>query len=251
LFLNKFDIRYGDRDIESINSDTVLTFLTEDCEGQKQSTKRFKNTVLKTFFNFTKNTTDSNIANPCDTPVLSKMFRLAKGHQWTILEKDVVDEIIFKTDNHRNRLMLELMARGGMRIGEVLKLRVIDVDERKLSVANPKSGRQNEIVFIPQKVSARLKEYIRKKGFESKQQIFPIGYSGAREMVRKAGKLVDVELRPHDLRRHAATYASRAGAPLEIVSKIILRHANLSTTQRYLGKVSDTEAIRWIENIYR
>ena len=138
-----------------------------------------------------------------------------------------------------------------MRIGEVLKLRVMDVDERKLSVANPKSGRQNEIVFIPQKVSARLKEYIRKKGFESTQRIFPIGYSGAREMVRKAGKLVDVELRPHDLRRHAATYASRAGAPLEIVSKIILRHANLSTTQRYLGKVSDTEAIRWIENIYR
>ena len=70
-------------------------------------------------------------------------------------------------------------------------------------------------------------------------------------MVRKAGKLADVELRPHDLRRHAATYASRSGAPLEIVSKIILRHANLSTTQRYLGKVSDTEAMRWIENIYR
>jgi integrase/recombinase XerD len=34
------------------------------------------------------------------------------------------------------------------------------------------------------------------------------------------------------------------------VSKVILRHANLSTTQRYLGKVSDTEAMRWIENLY-
>ena len=68
--------------------------------------------------------------------MLSKTFRLAKGFQWTILEKDVVDEIIFKTDNHRNRLMLELMARGGMRIGEVLKLRVIDVDERKLSLVS-------------------------------------------------------------------------------------------------------------------
>jgi integrase len=56
--------------------------------------------------------------------------------------------------------------------------------------------------------------------------------------------------RPHDLRRHAVTYASRSGAPLEIVSKVILRHASLSTTQVYLGKVSDIEAIRWIENIY-
>jgi hypothetical protein len=30
----------------------------------------------------------------------------------------------------------------------------------------------------------------------------------------------------------------------EIVSKVILRHADLSTTQRYFGKVNDSEAIR-------
>jgi integrase/recombinase XerD len=27
-------------------------------------------------------------------------------------------------------------------------------------------------------------------------------------------------------------------------------HAHLSTTQRYLGKVTDVEAMRWIENLY-
>ena len=44
--------------------------------------------------------------------------------------------------------------------------------------------------------------------------------------------------------------ASRASVPVEIISKIILRHANL-TTQLYLGKISDTEAIRSrIENLY-
>jgi len=68
--------------------------------------------------------------------------------------------------------------------------------------------------------------------------------------VIKAGKLVGIKLRPHDLRRHAATFASRAGTPLEIVSKIVLRHSNLSTTQRYLGKVSDAEAMRWIDSIH-
>ncbi|MFT5701381.1 MAG: integrase/recombinase XerD [Desulforhopalus sp.] len=69
-------------------------------------------------------------------------------------------------------------------------------------------------------------------------------------MVKSAGKMVEINLRPHDLRRHAATYASRAGTPLEIVSKVILWHADLSTTQRYLGNVSDVEAIRWIENLH-
>jgi len=69
-------------------------------------------------------------------------------------------------------------------------------------------------------------------------------------MVKKAGMLVNIELRPHDLRRHAATNVSRSGTPIEIVSKVIQRHADLSTTIRYLGKVNDTEAIRWIETLY-
>ena len=40
------------------------------------------------------------------------------------------------------------------------------------------------------------------------------------------------------------------GPPVEIVSKVILRQATLSATQRYLGKVSDVEAVRWIGNLY-
>jgi integrase len=56
----------------------------------------------------------------------------------------------------------------------------------------------------------------------------------ARVMVKKAGKAVGIHLRPHDLRRFCATYASREGTPIEIISKILLRHVHLSTTQRYL-----------------
>jgi len=69
-------------------------------------------------------------------------------------------------------------------------------------------------------------------------------------MVKKAGQIVGTNLRPRDLRRFAATYASRAGTPLEIVSKVILCHADLTTTQRYFGNVSDVEAFRWIENLH-
>ena len=133
---------------------------------------------------------------------------------------------------------------------EVLKLTAMDVDDQKLSIKNPKSGKSAEVVFIPKKLAERLKDYLKARGAEGSQRIFPITYTAARVMVKKAGALVGVHLRPHDLRRHAATFASRSGVPLEIVSKVILRHANLSTTQRYLGKVSDVEAVRWIENLY-
>lgn len=69
-------------------------------------------------------------------------------------------------------------------------------------------------------------------------------------MVKKSGEIVNINLKPHDLRRHAATFASISGTPIEMVSKVILRHANFSTTQHHLGKVNDTETIRWIETLY-
>jgi integrase/recombinase XerD len=163
--------------------------------------------------------------------------------------KETIDEIIFRTIKARNRLMLELMTRGGMRVGEVLKLQAADVDDQKLTIRNPKSGRSSEAVFIPKKLADRLKDHIKARGSEGHQRIFPISYTAARVMVRKAGNLVGVHLRLHDLRSHAATYASRSGVPVEIVSKVIRRHANLSTTQRYLGKVSDVEAVQWIEDL--
>jgi hypothetical protein len=47
-----------------------------------------------------------------------------------------------------------------------------------------------------------------------------------------------------------ATFASRSGTPIEIVSKVIMQYAHLSTTQRYLGKFTDVEAMRRIENLY-
>lgn len=146
--------------------------------------------------------------------------------------------------------MLELMARSGMRVGEVLKLTPLDIDERKAIIRDPKSGKEAEVVFLPQKVADRLRIYIREKGINPDARIFPLTYAAARLIVKKAGNLVSIHVRPHDLRRHAATYASRSGTPLEIVSKVLLRHSNLSTTQRYLGKISDAEAMRWIDNLH-
>lgn len=150
----------------------------------------------------------------------------------------------------RDRLILELMARGGMRSGEVLNLRPADIQGQKLLLRAPKCGMEGEVVFLPRKISDNLLKYVTDHGFNPEGEIFPITYVAAWYIVKKAGFLVDIKLSPHDLRRHAATYASRAGTPIEIVSKIILRHASLATTQRDLGKVSDLEATRLVENLH-
>jgi len=227
-----------------------MSFLNALTPGAKSNTKAHRFGQLKAFFNFHKYAIGMAFDNPCDAPLLRKTYRKKQSEPWTILHKDLVDEMIFRTGDQRNRLILELMARGGMRISEVLKLRPVDVHDRKLLLRSPKSGKAFETVFIPQKLADRLNEYIRSASIEAERRIFPITYSSARRMVMKTGKLVGIHLRCHDLRRHAATYASRSGVPIEIISKIILRHAQLATTERYLGKVSDTEAVRWVENVF-
>src|SRR5512137_2402611 len=74
--------------------------------------------------------------------------------------------------------------------------------------------------------------------------IFPLKDQGV------SGRPEDGIRLPYDHLKPTATFASRSGTPIEIVSKVIMRHAHLSTTQRYLGKVTDVEAMRWIENLY-
>jgi integrase len=250
MILSHLCQKFGDRNLSAITPEEILSFLTEFTEGTKQSTKRLRYSLLSAFFNFIRNSFDPGFQNPCDTPILRKVFRKPKTKQWKILDKETVDEIIFRTRRTRDRILLELMARGGMRASEVLRIMPRDIHERKIILREPKSGREAEMVFIPQRVADRLKQYIQDKNIEPGQRIFPISYPAVRMAVKKAGRLAGVELRPHDLRRHAATYASRSGTPIEIVSKVILRHANLATTQRYLGKVSDLEALKWIENLY-
>jgi integrase len=237
--------------LSELSTDKILSFLNRTTVGKKSSTKRVRYAHLSAFFNFIKNNLVSDFKNPCDSPMLRQLFRAPTPSYWDFIEKETIDEIIFRTTMIRNRLILELMARGGMRIGEVLKLTPEDISEQKLILRDPKSGRENEIVFIPKRVAERLKEYARSTCKNSDDLLFPISYEAARFIVAKAGSLVNIKLRPHDLRRHAATYASRSGVPIEVVSKVILRHSNLSTTQRYLGKISEPEAMSWIDNLYR
>jgi integrase len=115
----------------------VLGFLLSLTKDNKQATKRNRYSVLASFYNFSINTGLPALTNPCNTTVIKKIFRRPLTIQWQIVDKETVDEIIFRTMNIRNRLILELMARGGMRIGEVLNLMPVDIQERSLAIQKP------------------------------------------------------------------------------------------------------------------
>jgi integrase len=47
------------------------------------------------------------------------------------------------------------MAQGGMRVGVILKLHAVDIDDQKLTIRSPKSGKSSEAVLIPKKLTDR------------------------------------------------------------------------------------------------
>jgi integrase len=165
-----------------------LSFLNRISNGNKAYTKRVRYSQLSSFFNFVRNNIDPNSVNPCDTSMVRKLYRERVVSRWEIIEKETIDEIIFRTVKVRNRLILELMARGGMRIGEVLKLTMRDIQDRKLILREPKSGKEHEIVFIPQKVADRLRDYAILTCKSPEDRIFPISYEASKGVVVKSGK---------------------------------------------------------------
>ena len=131
FLLGKLGKVYSDRGIDSISTERIIAFLANLTEGRKQNTKWSKDTTLSAFFNLIINPLQPEMKTPCLSPAAKALFHKPKTTHWIIFYKDTIDEVIFRTLNSRNRLILELMARGGMRISEVLGLKPTDIDGQK------------------------------------------------------------------------------------------------------------------------
>ena len=147
--------------LDAISPQDLYQFLLLLTEGRARSTARLRYAQLKSFFNFVIEGTHASMTNPCNDPLLSKTFRAPRVKQREIIGKEVVDEIIYRCRKTRDRLILELQARCGLRIGEVLGLRASDVNGRRLTLRRPKSGRDEESAFMPETLAGRLRDICR------------------------------------------------------------------------------------------
>jgi integrase len=248
--LDNLEVLFGDKDFRSIRSEELFHFMEIMTENVAKSTKRHRYAQLKAFFNFIITNYEPDLPNPLDTPLMRKSFRQPKEAQREILAKEIIDEVVFNSQSLRDRLLLELQARCGARIGEVLNIRVRDIDGRKILVRNPKSGKEAEAIFLPEPIANRLRAYIQMADRRQEDRVFKLCYTAVRTRINRLGQKVGIKLKPPDLRRCSATFASRNGGPLEIISKVLPRHQNLKTTQVCLGRVSEAEAIRWMDILH-
>ncbi|MFP3868843.1 MAG: hypothetical protein ACLFUU_11905 [Desulfobacteraceae bacterium] len=78
-------------------------------------------------------------------------------------------------------------------------------------------------MFIPKKLADRLKDYLKASGGASDQRIFPITYTAARVMVKKAGTLVGGSSQAPRPQAACGHLGLKIRVPVEIISKVIFQ----------------------------
>jgi integrase len=152
----------------------------------------------------------------------------------------------------RDRAALALLLGCGLRRAELTGLRVEDIDQRDSRWAIPdlrgKHGRLRTVP-VPEWVKRALDAWLLAAGIDSGSVLRAINRGGAISrsaltphaillLVRHYGTKLGVKLRPHDARRTCAKLCRAAGGDLEQI-QLLLGHASIQTTERYLGTRQD------------
>ena len=143
----------------------------------------------------------------------------------------------------RDRAILELLYGTGVRLGEVVRLDLTDLDLRSgVLLVRTGKGRKDRIVPIGAAAATALDRYLTEirprlanasePGLFVNQSGRRLQAPGLRVRVHEAGRRIGISLTPHALRHAYATHLLRGGADLRHV-QALLGHRSLTTTAIY------------------
>jgi site-specific recombinase XerD len=159
----------------------------------------------------------------------------------TVLGKDEVARLLQALPRNRDRLMLELAYGCGLRVSEVVRLRICDVDRSRLVVVIRQSkGQKDRIVPLPAGLFQELRAC--SIGQPAAGWLFPgrtgAGHLSAGSMQRvcqRAARSAGLTKRAgvHVLRHSYATHLLEAGTDIPTLQQL-LGHNHVQATMRYL-----------------
>jgi len=232
----------------NINVDIIREFLYHESKKIKSRTQGRLISSLNTFFGFLviENKIISN-------PIKKVSYPKNKYIIPEILSLDEIDKIIFQaslnsTNGERNKAIFELMYSCGLRVSELINLKISNLffKESLIKVL----GKGNKYRFVPiSKIAMKLVlfyiENIRcnvkiKKGYNDSLFLNNRGRKLSRVMVFLILKKITNELgikkniSPHTFRHSFATHMIQNGADIISIQKM-MGHENITTTEKYLN----------------
>lgn len=232
-------------EVEEINPNIIKHFLRYLSEsGKSKTTVKLRISAVKSMFKFLlkKEFISNNPAGLVISPKKDKKLP-------SFLTEKEANNLIESLSNENNidsrtRAMIDLIYSSGLRINEVLKLKLHNLDFSNSTVKVLGKGNKERIVPLGRKSITSINSYLefRKAVITSKSKDFvflsdkgePLSYSSAYYYIHNAMSLYTDSKKksPHVLRHTFATHLLDKGADIQSVSEM-LGHNSLSTTQVY------------------
>ena len=240
---------YLNKKTSSITTDDIRDFLVT-LNGKSDRTRAHYITVLNNYFTFllSEGIIKSNPCEEISQPKLSKKL----PNYLTVEEIDELLDIDLETPlDFRNKAMVELLYASGLRISELLNLKLNDIsfDEDILKVVG--KGDKQRIVPIGDVALEYLKLYIneyRSLILRSKNSEYLFINNNGNQMTRQGFfkilkkqcmlKGIKKEVSPHTLRHSFASHLLNNGADLRTIQEL-LGHSDISTTQVYTHLINE------------
>lgn len=245
----------GSASTAALDAKVVRSFLLDRLRDRSCGSRKFVASSLRSFLRF--------LFLRGETAVdLSQTFPTVR--RWSLaavpafLSPAEVERVLSTTDpttpsGRRDRAILLLLARLGLRAGEVTGLELEDIDWRKAEVLVRGKGQSLDRLPLPSDVGEALSTYIqRDRGSSASRRVFlrwpapRVGFTGpsavgsvARVALSRAGLRSSHRGAAHIFRHSLATRMIRSGASMVEISEV-LRHRSTATTEIYAKVAFET-----------
>jgi integrase/recombinase XerD len=237
-------IQKNKTDICELSKQVIAAYVEndQDCGLKIGSVK----TKLRAIYTFLRFLVDRNILPP---EILQNKIQIKLPQRLPrAIPSEDIDALLIAIDKVRDRAMILLLLRTGMRIGELLNVKVTDIilPERKILIYLGEKNYQGRVAYYSDDAGTALQHWLdtRNQGKEflfysrSREKISSVAaWTTMKNLLTKAG-LSGKEYSLHSLRHTFATDMLNAGLRVEVLQQL-LGHRSIEITMRY-ARMSNT-----------
>jgi integrase/recombinase XerD len=228
----------GKSRLEEITKSDIETFIEhEQDRGMMLSTVRTKLHCVNAFLGYA---IDEGVVS---ADVLARRIRLKKPEALPrAMDPDDVKQLLSVIDNVKDRAMIMVLLRTGMRIGELLnaKMKDLHLKDRRIDIYESEKNRIGRVVYLSDDAMAALKAWVKMRDVHNCFLFYAQGrknmsYSTAHLIFEKyliKASLTHKGYSLHALRHTFASELLNAGMRIECLQPL-LGHTSLDVTRRY------------------
>lgn len=153
-----------------------------------------------------------------------------------------IDALRSACHNLKDRALIEILLSTGVRVSELAKMEVKDINQTTLAVhVVHGKGKKERITHTTPVCLKHLNAYLNARSEKDSPAVFcnlyhePLGVGGIQTILKDIGKRAGVEdVYPHRFRHTFATNLAKRGMDIQEIQRL-LGHTNISTTMRYIS----------------